>query len=94
MDEVKTHEILTTAATDPEGVTITFKDKTSMFKFRSRCYAFKKRAMEASVKAAFKEGVAPEVTGWEDLSFVSKDKNLTLWIGVATKETFGILSIV
>jgi len=93
MSEQKPHEILTEAGEKPEGVLITFTDKSSMLRYRARCYAVRRRAMESNMKSAFDAGCEPEITGWEDLVFISRGNQLTLWIGVPTKETFGIVSI-
>jgi len=92
-----THEIMSDAAARPEGVLITFENKAAMKRFRFRCYAARNRADKANVKAAVRDGVPPEITGWENLEFLprSDSENLVckLWIGVADKKTLGILSI-
>lgn len=89
--------IMSEAAEAESGLTIWFASEKEAKRYRMRCYATRRRAMERAAKIALQDGSLIADTGWEDLVFliehiVDRDR-YTLWLGKPDESTFGILKI-
>lgn len=90
-------EILDRALETPEGITLTFENEKVLHSHRLRLYKAIKDARKRNLKdymQAVSEGVMgviPASTGWDDLAI--RKTGLKVWIGLATMENLGIVSI-